>query len=114
MPIAERDVRVLAAPPHRDSRENPQHNKRPNTHGPYDTAMRIFISPLVVGEIVVRGDEHHYLGRVRRARIGDEIELVDGAGSRATAKISAIRDSETVLTVGAVETIEEPMPRITA
>lgn len=76
--------------------------------------MRIFISPLAVGEIVVRGDEHHYVGRVRRSRVGDDVELVDGQGSRALAKITAIRETETVLSVGVVETIAEPMPRITA
>lgn len=76
--------------------------------------MRIFVAPLVTGELVVRGDEHHYLGRVRRARVGDAVELVDGAGARAAATITAIRDAETVLAVGAVEAIAEPMPRITA
>lgn len=76
--------------------------------------MRIFVSPLVAGELVVRGDEHHYLGRVRRARVGDPVELVDGQGSRAAAAIVAIRESETVLDVGSVETIAEALPRITA
>jgi 16S rRNA (uracil1498-N3)-methyltransferase len=76
--------------------------------------LRVYISPLVAGEIVVRGDEHHYLGRVRRARVGDAVELVDGAGSRAAATIVAMRETETVLSVGAVEAIAEPLPRITA
>jgi 16S rRNA (uracil1498-N3)-methyltransferase len=76
--------------------------------------MRIFVSPLRAGELVVRGDEHHYLGRVRRARVGDAVELVDGQGSRASATIVAIRETETVLQVGAVETIAEALPRITA
>ena len=76
--------------------------------------MRVYISPLAAGEMVVRGDEHHYLGRVRRARVGDAVELVDGQGSRAAATITAIRESETVLSVGSVEEIAEPLPRITA
>lgn len=76
--------------------------------------MRIFVDPtaLVAGELVVRGDEHHYLSRVRRARAGDPIELVDGAGRRARASIVRIADADTVLAVGAVETVVELPPRI--
>ena len=45
--------------------------------------MRIFVDPteLAAGELVIAGDEHHYLTRVRRARTGDSLELVDGAGN---------------------------------
>lgn len=74
--------------------------------------MRIFVAPLAAGELVVRGDEHHYLGRVRRARVGDAVEVVDGAGSRASATITAIREAETVLDVGAIERIADLPPRI--
>lgn len=74
--------------------------------------MRIFVSPLVAGELVVRGDEHHYLARVRRARTGDTVELVDGAGTRARATIARIGDAETVLEVDAVAAIVELPPRI--
>lgn len=51
--------------------------------------MRIFVDPtrLAAGTLVITGDEHHYLGRVRRARPGDRVELVDGAGRRAAAVI---------------------------
>jgi 16S rRNA (uracil1498-N3)-methyltransferase len=63
--------------------------------------IRIFVPPasLVAGELAVRGDEHHYLGRVRRARVGDAIELVDGAGRRASAVIARIAEAETILRV---------------
>jgi 16S rRNA (uracil1498-N3)-methyltransferase len=78
--------------------------------------VRIFVSPLatgdVPGELIVRGDEHHYLSRVRRARVGDELEIVDGAGHRARATIAAIRDAETALVVGAIEAIEDALPRV--
>jgi 16S rRNA (uracil1498-N3)-methyltransferase len=74
--------------------------------------MRVFVSPLTPGELVVSGDEHHYLSRVRRARVGDAIEIVDGEGKRASATITAIRESETVLAVGAVQAIEDVPPRI--
>lgn len=64
--------------------------------------MRIFVDPaaLIAGELIVRGDEHHYLARVRRARPGDAVELVDGAGRRAAATILRIADAETTLVAG--------------
>jgi 16S rRNA (uracil1498-N3)-methyltransferase len=67
--------------------------------------MRIFVDPaeLAAGELIIRGDEHHYLARVRRARPGDPLELVDGAGRRATATIAQIATDETTLVVGAPE-----------
>jgi 16S rRNA (uracil1498-N3)-methyltransferase len=74
--------------------------------------MRIFVAQLAAGEVVVRGDEHHYLSRVRRARPGDEVELVDGEGRRAAATIEKIGDSETVLRAGAVEEIVDRPPRV--
>jgi 16S rRNA (uracil1498-N3)-methyltransferase len=74
--------------------------------------MRIFVEPaqLVAGELAVRGDEHHYLGRVRRARAGDAVELVDGEGRRAAATIVRITDTETVLAVSTPETITAALP----
>lgn len=74
--------------------------------------MRIFVSPLATGDVIVRGDEHHYLSRVRRARVGDALELVDGAGQRAAATIASIREHETTLRVEAVETIADALPRV--
>jgi len=74
--------------------------------------MRIFLAPLSAGELTVRGDEHHYLMRVRRARVGDAVELVDGEGHRAAATILKIADSETTLSVSAPETIPAALPFI--
>ena len=74
--------------------------------------MRVFVERLAAGQLVVRGDEHHYLSRVRRARPGDAVELVDGTGQRATAVIERIGEAESVLRAGAVEAIVEPPPRV--
>jgi len=74
--------------------------------------MRIFLAPLTAGELTVRGDEHHYLMRVRRARVGDAVELVDGEGHRAAATITKIGESETLLSVAAPETIAAALPFI--
>lgn len=74
--------------------------------------MRIFVAPeqLAAGELAVRGDEHYYVARVRRARVGDPVELVDGAGRRASATIVRITDTETTLAVEAPETITAGLP----
>jgi 16S rRNA (uracil1498-N3)-methyltransferase len=74
--------------------------------------VRIFVSPLRAGDLVIHGDEHHYLSRVRRARVGDEIEIVDGEGHRARATITAMRDTETALAVGDVHEIVDALPRV--
>ena len=65
--------------------------------------MRVFVDParLVLGSLILRGDEHHYVSRVRRSRIGDVIELVDGEGHRARAVIEAIAADATTLRVEA-------------
>lgn len=78
--------------------------------------MRIFVDPaaLGAGELVVRGDEHHYLARVRRARPGDRIELLDGAGRRATATIVRIAEAETTLAAGPPEQIAARPPFVRA
>lgn len=78
--------------------------------------MRIFVDPaaLAAGELVVRGDEHHYLARVLRARAGDPVELVDGAGRRAAATIARIGDRETTLHAGPPEHIVARPPFVRA
>ena len=76
--------------------------------------MRLFVSPLATGELTIRGDEHHYLARVRRAAAGDSVELCDGEGQRAQAEIVTIGDAESVLRVGHVERIADKAPRIRA
>ena len=78
--------------------------------------MRIFVAPAVLapGELVVRGDEHHYLARVRRARTGDAVELVDGAGRRASAVIAKISETETQLQVATPEAIVPRPPFVRA
>jgi len=74
--------------------------------------MRIFVSALAVGELRVTGDEHHYLGRVRRARPGDTLELLDGAGKRARASIVQIGDAETIVRIETIEDVEDLPPRV--
>ncbi|MEO8846194.1 MAG: RsmE family RNA methyltransferase [Kofleriaceae bacterium] len=74
--------------------------------------MRIFVAELHAGELEITGDEHFYVGHVRRARVGDELELVDGAGHRARATITAISDAATTVTAGDIETVVEAPPHV--
>ena len=78
--------------------------------------MRIFVEPseLVAGELVIRGEEHHYLSHVRRARAGNAIEIVDGAGRCAAATITRITEDATTISVGAPETIAPQLPLVRA
>ena len=78
--------------------------------------MRIFVAPgtLAAGALRVTGDEHHYLARVRRARAGDAVELVDGAGARARAIVASIAEDAAVLEVGAPERIAPRPPLVRA
>jgi 16S rRNA (uracil1498-N3)-methyltransferase len=78
--------------------------------------LRIFVAPdrLVAGELVIRGDEHHYLARVRRARPGDAVELVDGAGRRAAAVIARLSDAETAVVAGPPALIAAAPPFVRA
>jgi 16S rRNA (uracil1498-N3)-methyltransferase len=74
--------------------------------------MRIFVAQLVAGELTITGDEHHYLHRVRRARPGDAIELVDGVGHRASAVIERITGDATIVRAGVPELVPDASPRI--
>jgi 16S rRNA (uracil1498-N3)-methyltransferase len=76
--------------------------------------MRIFVPALAAGELTIRGDEHHYLARVRRAAVGDSLELLDGEGLRADATITTIGDTESTLAVGPVQQVVDLPPRIRA
>jgi 16S rRNA (uracil1498-N3)-methyltransferase len=74
--------------------------------------VRIFVAQLAAGELTITGDEHHYLHRVRRARPGDAVELVDGAGHRAAATIERISGDVTVVRAGVPELVPDAAPRI--
>ena len=74
--------------------------------------MRIVVAELRAGELAITGDEHHYLGRVRRVRVGDTISLLDGHGHRAAAKIVRMSETETIVEVGAIEVVMDPFPHV--
>lgn len=64
--------------------------------------VRVAAAQLVEGELRLSGEEHHYLMRVRRIRVGERVELFDGAGAVAEAAVEAVSGEETALRVGEV------------
>lgn len=76
--------------------------------------MRVFVEPaqLRAGSVEISGADHHYLGRVRRSRIGDAVEVVDGHGRRAAAVIAKITSTETMLEVSEPEEIVAKPPHV--
>lgn len=75
---------------------------------------RLLVAPaaLAGGRLELRGDDHHYLTRVRRLRAGDVIELFDGQGRAAEATIETIDATAAAVTVGAVRATGAARPRM--
>ncbi len=61
------------------------------------------------GTVCLSGDEAHHCARVLRHREGDEVELFDGAGGVAVARIVALRRDEVDLAIETV-TRQPPLP----
>ena len=82
--------------------------------GPGAPRCRLMVAPaaLASGRLELRGDDHHYLTRVRRLRAGDLIELFDGQGRAAGATIEAIDGATAVVTVGEVRAATSVRPRM--
>jgi 16S rRNA (uracil1498-N3)-methyltransferase len=78
------------------------------------TMIRLLVDVLASGELAITGESHHYLGRVRRVRVGDELELFDRNGQRASASIVAMSASATIANVGAIERRGPTLPAIRA
>lgn len=73
----------------------------------YTTAKLLIGSTIFIG-----GNEHHHLTRVMRAREGDEIELVNGFGSLASARIVKIEKEGTSVHINTVDHSPTPMYKI--
>ena len=86
-------------------------------------AERFFInSPLVEGQSInLEGQEFHHLAHVMRGRVGDAVEIVNGSGGFAEAKIERIQKHQAQLHIHGAEKHPKPsaelilvqaMPRI--
>jgi len=64
-------------------------------------------------ELVLGGHEGRHAVSVRRARVGERLELVDGHGTRALATVTAVRPPSTLVVVVESVVVEpEPGPRL--
>ncbi len=61
------------------------------------------------GSLRLSGDEAHHCARVMRLREGDEVEVFDGAGKVALARIATTQREEVTLTVES-QSLQEPLP----
>lgn len=69
-------------------------------------ARRLYVDPgtLQRGSRLISGDDHHYLFRVLRLRVGSQVVLFDGAGLEASATVEAIDGTSATVAVA------EPQP----
>lgn len=63
--------------------------------------------------VVVEGDEARHAVVVRRTRVGEEMVLVDGAGTSATCVVTETSKSTMTVSVSSVEVAPAPSPSVT-
>jgi len=63
--------------------------------------------------VVVEGDEAHHAVVVRRTRVGEQVVLVDGAGTSATCSVTETSKSSLTATVSSVSVAPRPSPTVT-
>lgn len=63
--------------------------------------------------VEVSGDEAHHAVVVRRLRVGEQVVLTDGAGSRATGVVTAVDKRRFSVSVASLERTERPAPVVT-
>ena len=76
------------------------------------TVIRLHIAapPGPDGRLVVRGTEHWYVSRTRRARVGETVELFDGSGAKWRGSIETIESQATTLAGLSVVPTAAPVP----
>lgn len=75
-------------------------------------AERFYIDAPLTGVLSLKGPELHHLAHVMRIRIGEEVELVNGRGSLASAKLIALTKNEATLQVFTASEKALPEPKI--
>ncbi|MBX7065590.1 MAG: 16S rRNA (uracil(1498)-N(3))-methyltransferase [Parachlamydiales bacterium] len=75
-------------------------------------AERFFIDADLQGTLSLEGTELHHLAHVMRIRIGEEVELVNGRGGLATARLEALSKHEAQLKVLNSSLTPLPSPRL--
>jgi 16S rRNA (uracil1498-N3)-methyltransferase len=74
--------------------------------------LRVFTSEALAagGEIVLDREESHYLTRVRRAAVGEAIEVLDGRGSVHTAHVVTVDPHAARVHLGDPSCVPQPEP----
>ena len=73
----------------------------------------VFVADDVSGDrILLTGPEGRHAATVRRVRVGETVDVVDGVGSRATCTVSSVGRDTVELTVDSRTTEPDPAPRI--
>lgn len=72
---------------------------------------RFYCESITVGENALCGEESHHLIHVNRLGAGDEIELFDGNGVCANAKVIKAKRSEVIVEVSDIRTVTKPKTR---
>lgn len=74
----------------------------------------VFVSPdLGDDEVLLAGPEGRHAAVVKRIRVGEQLDLVDGRGTRATGTVSATTKDTVTVRVDVRVVEPEPSPRIT-
>lgn len=79
------------------------------------STTRLFVAPgsLVLGATLrLEDEERHYVSRVRRRRVGDAVELLDGRGARARGVLAHVDDRVAEVTVHELSAAEPEVPRV--
>lgn len=78
-------------------------------------APRAFVDILpAAGEVLVEGDEHHYLFRVRRLAVGDPVVVADATGREADARVLSVDAARARLSIlGTPRDAPRRAPRLT-
>lgn len=75
-------------------------------------AERFYMDAPLTGTLSLEGPEFHHLAHVMRNRVGDSIELVNGKGGLAAAKVTAIGKHSATLAILSATSTPVPAPRI--
>lgn len=75
-------------------------------------AERFFIDAELSGTVHLEGQEHHHLAHVMRIREGEIIELVNGRGALAQAKVLLISKPKTSLEILEIKIEPLPLPKL--
>ena len=74
----------------------------------------VYLCPSLTGDVVVLdGPEGRHAATVRRTRVGEVVDLVDGRGTRCTGAVTATTKDSLTVAVSSRTTEPPPSPRIT-